>query len=177
MSYPSVSAYFQHHPISHHLQHLWKNKRKEFFIAVFQYVALFTMIIIALVIDWRKTILYIIIPQQFALVTVLVFNYIQHVHADEESKFNHSRNFVSGFTNFMLFNNGFHTVHHYRASIHWSKLPEEHKKINHLIEPHLNEQVILVYLFKTYIMAPFHKSFRASSMRVARKKKELITAR
>jgi beta-carotene hydroxylase len=172
LSYPSVSSYFQQSPIMIHLRHLWANKRREFFLAIFQYVALGIMIGVALFIDWRKALLYIVVPQQFALFTVMVFNYIQHVHADEESEFNHSRNFVSRFTNFMMLNNGYHTAHHHRASIHWSKLREAHEKLSPHIAPHLNESMISVYLFKTYIVAPFASKFRTISMRLARKAKE-----
>lgn len=172
LSYPSVSSYFQQSPIMIHLRHLWANKRGEFFLAIFQYVALGIMIGVALFIDWRKALLYIVVPQQFALFTVMVFNYIQHVHADEESEFNHSRNFVNPFTNFMMLNNGYHTAHHHRASIHWSKLPEAHAKLSPHIAPHLNEGLIWVYLFKAYIAAPFASKFRTISMRMARKAKE-----
>jgi len=175
LSYPSVSSYFQQHPIMIHLRALWANKRSKFYLAIFQYVALGIFIGIALYIDWRKALLYVIIPQQFALFTVMVFNYIQHVHADEESTYNHSRNFVSRFTNFMMFNNGLHTVHHMKASMHWSELRAAHEKIAHLIEPHLNQNTIWGYLFKSYIIAPFSKRFRTISMRLARKasKKEM----
>jgi fatty acid desaturase len=155
-----------------HLRELWTNKRSEFFLAIFQYVALGIFIGVALFLDWRKALLYIVVPQQFALFTVMVFNYIQHVHADEESEFNHSRNFVSRFTNVMMFNNGYHTVHHHRASIHWSKLPEAHAKLAPNIAPHLNEQTIWGYLFKAYIAAPFVSRYRTVSMRLARKRRE-----
>ncbi|HLG36364.1 MAG TPA: fatty acid desaturase [Bacteroidia bacterium] len=172
LSYPSVSSYFQQSPIMIHLRDLWANKRKQFFLAVCQYAVLGIFIGIALYIDWRKALLYIVVPQQFALFTVMVFNYIQHVHADEESELNHSRNFVSHFTNFMMFNNGYHTVHHQRASMHWSKLPEAHEKIKHLIAPHLNQYTIWGFLIKSYIIAPFVSGFRTVSMRLARKAKE-----
>lgn len=172
LSYPSVSSYFQQSPIMIHLRGLWKNKRKQFFLDICQYIALGIFIGVALYIDWRKALLYIVVPQQFALFTVMVFNYIQHVHADEESEFNHSRNFVSRFTNYMMFNNGYHTAHHHRASTHWSKLREAHEKLSPQIAPHLNEQLIWGYLFKAYIIAPFHSRYRTNSMRLARKAKE-----
>jgi beta-carotene hydroxylase len=172
LSYPSVSSYFQQSPIMIHLRELWANKRRDFYLAMGQYAALGVFIGIALVIDWRKALLYIVVPQQFALFTVMVFNYIQHVHADEESEFNHSRNFVSPFTNFMMFNNGYHTAHHHRASIHWSKLHEAHEKLSPQIAPHLNEYTIWGYLFKAYIAAPFVSRFRTISMRLARKDRE-----
>lgn len=66
-------------------------------------------------IDWKKALLYIVAPQQFAL---LVLNYLQHVHANEESDWDHSRNFVGGLANFLLLNNGFHTVHHEWPGVH-----------------------------------------------------------
>ncbi len=176
MTYPSISSYFQQSPVMNHLKHLYSNKRKKFYLAILQYVTLGLFIIISLIIDWRKSLLYIVIPQQVALFTVMVFNYIQHVHADEESDYNHSRNFVSRFTNFMLFNNGYHTAHHMKASIHWSQMRQAHERIAHLIEPHLNEGVILVYLFKTYVIAPFHTAYKTTSMRLARKAREQVAA-
>lgn len=169
LSYPSISSYFQQNPVMIHLRNLWTSKRTEFFLAIFQYVTLGLFIGIALFIDWKKALLYIVIPQQFALFTVMAFNYIQHVHADEESKYNHSRNFVSHFTSLTMFNNGLHTVHHNKASTHWSELPEAHAKVAHLIAPHLNEKTILGYLFKAYVMAPFAKRYRTISMRLERK--------
>jgi beta-carotene hydroxylase len=172
LSYPSISSYFQQSPILNYLRYLWVNKRKRFYIAIFQYVALGLYIAITLFIDWRKSLLYVIIPQQVALFSVMVFNYIQHVHADEESKYDHSRNFVSWYTNFMLFNNGYHTAHHHRASTHWSKIPEAHKQIAHLIDPKLQEGYIWGFLFKSYLLSPFMSIFKTRSMRLVRKAKE-----
>jgi fatty acid desaturase len=171
LSYPSVSSYFQQSPIVNYLKYLWANKRQSFFLAVFQYIVLGLFTGICLYLDWRKTLLFVIVPQQVALFSVLIFNYIQHVHADEESKFNHSRNFVSRYTNFMLFNNGYHTAHHQKASIHWSKMPDEHKRILPFIDPSLNESTIWGYLFKAYILSPFLSNFKTISMRLARKAK------
>lgn len=36
----------------------------------------------------------------------------QHDGCDENSKYNFSRNFVGKWFNFLLFNNGYHTIHH-----------------------------------------------------------------
>jgi hypothetical protein len=59
---------------------------------------------------------------QVSLFAVLIFNYVQHVHADEESRYNHSRNFT-GLLNAMLFNNGYHTIHHEHPGVHWNETP------------------------------------------------------
>jgi beta-carotene hydroxylase len=172
LSYPSISSYFQQSPILNYLRYLWRNKRQRFFISIFQYVALGSFIVITLIMDWRKSLIFVIIPQQFALFSVLIFNYIQHVHADEDSKYNHSRNFVSKYTNFMLFNNGYHTAHHHKASIHWSKLPQAHKEIAPLIDSNLKERFIWGFLIKAYVLSPFRSIFKTNSMRLIRKAKE-----
>lgn len=92
------------------------------------------------------------VPAFFALWGVIFTNYVQHDHTDSASKWNHSRNFVSGWMNFLLFDNGFHTVHHERACLHWSRAREEHAKIAHLIDPRLNEQSIFGYAWSAYVM-------------------------
>ena len=73
--------------------------------------------------------------RSFALWTIMLFNYEQHVHTDPWSKHNHSRSFVSPTLNFLLFNNGFHAAHHENPGLHWSKLPEAHAKIAAEINP------------------------------------------
>jgi beta-carotene hydroxylase len=172
VSYPSISSYFQQIAIKKYLADLYKNDRKEFWLAITQSVLLVVFIGVTLFLDWKKSLLFLIIPHQVALFTIMIFNYIQHVHADEESHYNHSRNFVSRFTNFMLFNNGYHTIHHHKANIHWSQLPEAHARIAHLIEPHLNQSTIIGYLFKTYLLEPLGIIRQSPSMRLIRKTKE-----
>ena len=125
--------------------------------------------ITAFILDWQKALIYVIIPQQVSLNTVLVFNYLQHVHADEESEFNHSRNIVGWPLNFFLFNNGLHTIHHMHPGLHWSKTPEAHKEIAHNIREDLKENSILWFVFRVYILGVFIPTFRTNSLRLARK--------
>lgn len=176
LSYPSISSYFQQSPVMNHLRGLYKNKRRKFILALLQYATLGLFIVITLILDWRKSLLYVVIPQQVALFVIMIFNYIQHVHADEESDYNHSRNFTSRFTNFMLFNNGYHTAHHNKASVHWSQLPQAHARIAAQIEPNLNQSFIIGYLFKTYVIGPFGSAYRSTSMRLMRKSSEKAVA-
>ena len=168
LSYPTISSYYQQSPIMGYLRDLWKRNRSKFYQSVFQYVALAIFLLVAFMLDWKKAVLYIIIPHQVALFSVLIFNYIQHVHADEESDYNHSRNFVSPLTNWMLFNNGLHTVHHQKANTHWSELPAAHEKVKHLIDKSLLERGFWPYIIRAYIIAPFVPSFRTVSMRLMR---------
>ena len=134
ISYPTISGYYQQKAIFGYLKDLKANNKQKYWLCISQYAVLFLWIAAAFLIDWQKAFLFVIIPQQVSLFSVLIFNYVQHVHANEESEWNHSRNFT-GFLNFMLFNNGYHTIHHHKAGLHWNKVPEAHKEIENNINP------------------------------------------
>jgi fatty acid desaturase len=96
----------------------------------------------------------------FANWSMIFINYIQHVHTDPWSEHNHSRNFVGKLGNWLVFNNGFHTAHHESAGLHWSKLPEAHAKIAHLIAPELKQPSIITYCLRSYLLGVFSDRFR-----------------
>jgi len=169
LTYPAVSSWFQQRPIMQYLEHLKQLNRRELAWCLSQYVVLAMWIGGALLLDWRKALLYVVAPQQFALFSVLALNYIQHVHADEESEWNHSRNFVGGLANFLLLNNGFHTVHHEWPGLHWSRVPEKHREMEHRIDPSLIESNMAWALFRTYVLAPFIPSLRRPNLRAERR--------
>lgn len=169
--YPTLSSYYQQKPIRDYLKHQWKADRGYFWFCLGQYGILGLWIAAALVIDWKKALLFVVIPQQVGLFSVLIFNYVQHVHADEESKWNHSRNFI-GFLNTMLFNNGYHTVHHEKAGMHWSKAPEAHAKIASMISPDLQQPGFWSFLAKSYLLGLFFPKYRTHSMRLERMERE-----
>jgi len=165
--YPTMSSYYQQKPIRDYLKQLWATDRRKFWLSFMQYFALALWIGIALLIDWKKALFFVIIPQQFGLYAVLIFNYVQHVHADEESPVNHSRNFT-GFLNVMLFNNGYHTIHHDKSGTHWSKAPELHAMVADKIDPSLNERSFWWYIFRNYFLGAFIPKFRTHSLRLER---------
>lgn len=173
LSYPTISGYYQQKAIKIYLKDLWNSNKKRFFLNTSQYAVLVIWIAAALLIDWKKALMFVIIPQQVSLFSVLIFNYVQHVHANEESEYNHSRNFT-GFLNFMLFNNGYHTIHHEVAGLHWSKVPEEHKKIEHLIDPSLLERSFWWFIFRNYFLGLFSRRLKTNSMRLERIERERI---
>jgi beta-carotene hydroxylase len=96
------------------------------------------------------------VPAFAALWGVMFTNWVQHVGCDPYSRYNHSRNFVSGWMNWLVFDNGFHTAHHQRPGLHWSRLRSAHAQIEHWIEPRLNARSIFGYAWRTYTApAPF----------------------
>lgn len=168
LTYPTISGYHQQKPIRAYLRELWDKNRPRFWFSISQYLLLGLFIGGALLLDWRKALLYVVLPQQFGLFVVLVFNYLQHVHADEESEFNHSRNFVGRTLNVLLLNNGYHTVHHHSPGTHWSRLAEAHAAIAHRIDPSLNEKSFWWMLVRVFLLAPFAPRLRSRSLRLAR---------
>jgi fatty acid desaturase len=167
VSYPSISGYYQQRPIREYLRHLWTTKRGKFLLAASQYAVIAVFYGVALFLDWKKAVLFIVIPNQVSLFAVLIFNYVQHVHADEESRWNHSRNFV-GLLNTLLFNNGYHTIHHEHPGIHWSETPAGHAEIAHHIDPVLIERSFWWYIVRSYFLGAVAPRFRTASLRLRR---------
>lgn len=99
-------------------------------------------------------------PALFALWTIMLFNYEQHVHADPWSEHNHSRSWTSRLLNFMLFNNGYHAAHHENPGLHWTELPRAHAALAPKIHPALIEGSVFWYWAKCYLLAPFWPRFR-----------------
>lgn len=167
ITFPFVSAVYQQKPTSDFLKHYWNVNKPKFFYYISQYVVWVLWIAGAFYLDSRKALLYVAIPMIVATQFVLIINYIQHVHTDEESQYNHSRNFTGLYNKFLL-NNGLHTAHHEQMGLHWSQLPEAHAKIAHRIDPQLNEVSLGWYVIRTYILGLFIPKFRSKSMRLER---------
>lgn len=168
LSYPTISGYHQQKPIRAYLRDLWGRNRGRFWGSLSQYAVLAAFVGGALLLDWRKALLYVVVPQQIGLFVVLVFNYLQHVHADEQSEWSHSRNFTSPVLNYLLLNNGYHTAHHEKPGTHWSRLGDEHARIEHLIDPALNVKSFWWYLARTYLLSPVVPRWRSRSLRLVR---------
>ena len=168
LSYPSISGYFQQKVVGSYLWKLKSENKKKFYFSCIQITSLVLWIAVGLIVDWRKALLYIVIPQQLSLFIVLIFNYVQHIHADEEDPFNNSRNFTGSILNYILLNNGYHTAHHVSTGLHWSQLPEKHRELAPKIDPILNEDNMGWYFFRNYILGIFIPSCRTHSLRVER---------
>ncbi len=115
--------------------------------------AIFTAVSVALLIlDWRRALLYWYVPHLWAAFGIIGINYLQHDGCDHEHPYNHSRNFVSPLFGWFTFNNGFHTIHHEKPSLHWSLLPEVHaQEIAPHIHPELDQKSMFLYVWRTFI--------------------------
>jgi len=92
------------------------------------------------------------LPAALATYWMMLTNYLQHVGCDSRSSYGHSRNFVSPFWNWFVFDNGFHTVHHQHPGLHWSRYRALHRLAAARIDPALNHDTIPSYLVRRYVL-------------------------
>jgi len=156
--YPMLTNLAQTKDINAFLKDLWRRDRAAFFSAASEYAVFFGGMAGLLILDWRKALLFFFIPQQFALFSIQVVNYLQHIETDAYSDWNHSRNFVSKMLNLLLFNNGYHTVHHLKPGLHWSELPRFHAQHAGKIHPSLLQESWMRYVGHTYFIRPFSRA-------------------
>jgi fatty acid desaturase len=153
--YPSLTGFLQQKDIAEYMKGLWARDRKAFWSAASEFAVFYAIMLGLFLLDWKKTLLFFVIPQQFALFVIQVFNYVQHVETVTGSAWNHSRNFISPLLNILLFNNGYHTVHHFKQGVHWSKLPELHAEHAAKIHPVLLQKSWWGYMIWTFFLRPF----------------------
>lgn len=101
---------------------IWKQFRRELV-----FLALFDLSLVLL--DWQNFLLYVFLPQQAAQAFIVMINFVQHDGCDDDPKSrNCVRNFVGPLFNWLLLNNGFHTIHHLKPGLHWSLTPAAHAR-------------------------------------------------
>ncbi len=118
------------------------------------YEQIFSLGVSGLLVLWDPFagLFFLVLPQLFGARAILRLNLLQHDGCDLRSRYNHSRNFVGRFANWLMCNNGLHTIHHNRAGLHWSELPRNHARdIEPNMDPALNEPSLLWYLVRTYV--------------------------
>ncbi|MFK7990163.1 MAG: fatty acid desaturase [Sandaracinaceae bacterium] len=105
-----------------------------------------------LVWDFWGGLFFIVLPQLWGARGILRINLIQHDGCDISSEWNHSRNFVGRGFNWVMCNNGYHTIHHNRAGLHWSVLAEVHdRECGPRTDASLNERSMILYLLRTFL--------------------------
>jgi fatty acid desaturase len=108
---------------------------------------------VLLLLDFWPALLLVVLPQLYGARCILRINLIQHDRTDASSEWNHSRNFVGGAFNWIMCNNGYHTIHHNRAGLHWSELAQAHdREVRPRIDPALDEPSMVGYLLRTYVL-------------------------
>ncbi|MBB5207773.1 fatty acid desaturase [Chiayiivirga flava] len=111
-----------------------------------------------LLIDARKALLLVIVPQLVGLHWLLAANYLQHAHTDPASRWNRARNFT-GPINLAWFNIGYHTAHHEAPRAHWSTLPRLHAALAPHIDARLIERSLVRYVLRVFVLGAVLRAF------------------
>lgn len=164
LTYFFVSAYYQSGPIKEYIAKAKKVNPSLYRTILTQYTVWITFLLATLAtsiglhgpgLGVKVWIFAFGLPSMFGSYSMMLFNYMQHVHTDPWSKYNHSRNITGYLFNFLLFNNGFHTVHHAYAALHWSEARREHEKVADKIDPSLNWRSFWAWVFRAYLVTAF----------------------
>lgn len=96
------------------------------------------MIILAVLFwhNWFNAIFLFALPMVLSLTLTAWATFDHHSNLDTKNEFEGSRNTLDPFYNLMTGNLGYHTAHHVKHGLHWSKVPEFHATIEHLIPAH-----------------------------------------
>jgi fatty acid desaturase len=78
-----------------------------------------------------------VLPMVVSLLFTAWVTYDHHAGLATDDQFEASYNNTNPIFNLLTGNLGYHTAHHYRQGLHWSKLPELHEKIKDKIPPQL----------------------------------------
>lgn len=132
--------------------HRWRRDRPDLYRRAQQerFVVL-GIIAVLLLLNWKGTLIYLGIPYLFGQWGIVAINLLQHQDCDHDSQYDHSRNVTGRFVNWLFLNNGFHTAHHLKPALHWSRLREFHEQH---IEPNmrsdLNHRSLFVSIWKQF---------------------------
>ncbi|MGV3570379.1 MAG: fatty acid desaturase [Ramlibacter sp.] len=150
--------------LGRHVATLWRTDRHRVALVALHYAVLAGAVGLALWADRERAILFVVIPQAAALFFLLGANYLQHAHADDLSRWNHSRDFL-GWINPLFFNIGLHTAHHEHGDAHWSELPRLHAQLASRLDPRLVEPSLLAYGMRVFVAGAFVPALRSRSLR------------
>ncbi len=105
----------------------------------FVYWSLVTFALVGLLVGYRPLagLFLFALPMVTSLLFTSWVTYVHHSELHATSPFEASYNILNPTFNLLTGNLGYHTAHHHRQAVHWSKLPELHAGIAEKIPPHL----------------------------------------
>lgn len=87
--------------------------------------------------NWINALFVFALPMMVSLFITAWHTYYHHAGLDTDDDVQASYNILDEWYNTLTGNLGYHTAHHMRPSLHWSRLPEFHREIEARIPSHL----------------------------------------
>lgn len=105
----------------------------------FMLFTLITFVIVAGLVAYKPAagLLLFVLPMIMGLFMTAWATYEHHAGLNTENEFEASFNNLNRWYNLFTGNLGYHTAHHYKGGLHWSKLPQLHEKIKDKIPEEL----------------------------------------
>ena len=88
-------------------------------------------------INWYNALLIFALPMLIGYIITCWHTYYHHAGLETDDHLEASYNTIHKSYNILTGNLGYHTAHHSKQALHWSKLPEYHEKIKDGIPQHL----------------------------------------
>ncbi|WNG22696.1 fatty acid desaturase [Cystobacter fuscus] len=98
--------------------------------------------------DWYNALFVFLLPMAVSLYVTVWATYFHHVGLETDDHNQASYNILHRGYNLMTGNLGYHTAHHSRHGLHWSKLPELHAQLARDIPPHLYRQPGIPFVWR-----------------------------
>jgi beta-carotene hydroxylase len=125
----------------------WRTNRRLFWRGLFEQLSLFSFVVTLALIDWRATLLCLVLLWVHAEWWQITFSLLQHQDLESDDPWQNSRNITGRWFNFFFFNIGYHTAHHLRPTLHWSELPRFHAE---MIAPRIHPSLVSPSLWVFY---------------------------
>ena len=90
--------------------------------------------------NWVNALFIFALPMTISLFITAWHTYSHHAGLDSQDTFEASYNVTEKWHNLLTGNLGYHTAHHLRPALHWSKLPQFHETIKAEIPQHLYQR-------------------------------------
>lgn len=95
--------------------------------------------------NWQNALILFALPMVTGYVFTCWATYAHHAGLDTENHFEASYNVMHRWFNVCTGNLGYHTAHHVKPGLHWSKLPEYHASISDKIPAHLYRKACIPF--------------------------------
>jgi len=102
--------------------------------------------------DLGTALVFVVVPWIFGNYFIVFTNLLFHKGCDPSSKLTLTRNYVNRFEGLLFLNGGYHTMHHLKPNLHWSKLPREHAV-------HVGPFIAETYVRGSMVVDTFHEYF------------------
>jgi len=152
LAFPFVVVRLVHQNKTADIAHWRRQKPQLYWRVQGERITVIFLFVTLLLLNWRETLIYFGIPWLFGQWGIVTINLLQHQDCDHNSDFDHSRNVTGKFINWLFLNNGFHTAHHLRPALHWSRLSEFHRQhVEPHMRPELNCRSLFISIWKQFL--------------------------